>query len=1094
MSLIQRAVLNLILVSGLWFTPVLQGQQPFYRYYTLNEGFPQAQVWKIMQSRNGLMWFATGNGLVIYNGTDYQLFSKEYGVVGNARNIFEDDQNQIWIPSDDGLAVFDGHHFRDLKLPEISLRHTIWDILKDRHGRYWVPSRFNGLYRMEDNRFIRIADSLTRHQYEFFSCFSDKDGELWFGSKNEILWLRFDGKKYASEFIFLSDLAKGFNSQVNDIQESPFGEILFCTSDGLILFNKNLYQQDKPARDYLRILTPKEGLIHRVVTGVTVTRDSAYWIVTDYGISVYHHGRFRNYTIDEHFSVNSLLCIIQDHEGVLWIGTNGGGCIKIPYQDVLNFSTKDGLPSNVINALAFDTSGNLYIASDNGVDVWNGKRLFPLQPGWHQPGDAVWVVKYHPNGSLWIGTEDHIYEYKNKRFIEHRELYISSGASLLDIEIDRNGHLWFGSHDGLVFYNGKGYQKFTLNEGLPGLQIWCVYEDRQGNIWLGSNNGLIRVHRDSRTMKTTFTNWTTQQGLPHNTVNVIRQDPDGLYWIGTDDGLARFDGQRFIQYKPKQLGLYDNVVPVIEYDSLRRSLWIGSTAFGRFEIQDTLLVLKELWNKNRGLRANEATTNNSLIFDADGNLWIGTFGGLTYYLRSSQLTAQGKPKAMIQKMITPEMIWICPPAGPVQWPSQKIRGGMISFEFAGLSFIHEPDNQFQYFLDGFDDDWSEFTPRREIRYTNLWPGEYTLRLRVKNAAGMISSAEDTFTFTVKTPLWLNPFILLSVIVLGFIGIYKAHKYRVHKKVEKIHRLNLELEQKIAERTAEITKQKEELEALFTQLKQTHTQLLQSEKMASLGQLVAGVAHEINNPTSILAGNVNYIEDYMNTIRGLLKLYESFPWTEEFQQKVQIYKNNTDYEFIISDLDVLIASVKNAAERIRHIVLDLRNFSRLDEAELTEILIDDCIDTTVKLFMNQFKQILVIRKDFRTTKKIFCYVNQINQVLLNILINAAHAIEDKINRIKPQQKPYGEINIYTSDSPDGIIIKIRDNGCGIKEEHLPKIFDPFFTTKPVGQGTGLGLSITYGIIEKHTGRIQCQSQYGEWTEFTIELPVRPRETS
>ncbi len=1068
-------------------------QQPFYKYYTLNEGFPHAQVWKIFQDKNGMMWFATGGGLAVYDGAQYTFYGKEAGFVGNARNIFEDDNGLIWIPSDDGVSIFDGKRFSDFALPDHNNPSSLWDMLKDRTGRYWFPSRHCGIHVLDRGTFFSIPDSVTGSCREYFSCMMDSDGDLWFGCKDGVLWLRFQNGTYESDFRTISSSDAGPLGQINDIYQSPEGHILFCSVNGLIFFNKQNYIRDNgQIRDCITRLTPKEGLIHTYVNSAVMTLDSSYWIATDHGLSRYQKNGFSNHLIDEQLSANSLQCVIEDREGVIWIGTNGGGCIKIPYQDIINFTAKDGLPSNVVNAVTMDSMNNLYIATDNGVEIWDGKNLKPLGGNWHESGDAVWVVKTSPSGSLWIGTENHLFEYKNQKIIDHKSLYQAEDASVLDIEIDHNGHVWIGSHHGLTYYDGKGYQKFTLNDGLPGIQIWCVYEDRQHHIWLGSNNGLIRAIRNPSTGNVVFQSWNTAHGLPNNTVNVIRQDPGGIYWIGTDDGFARFDGNRFYNYKPKKLGLGDNVVPVLEIDSATQSLWIGSTMFGQFEIRDTVLVLKSVLNKTRGLNANEATTNNSLMFDQAGNMWIGTFGGLTHFIRNHPRLPSSNPRAVIQKMTSPEITWIKPHTFNPSPLEKMIKGNSVIFEFAGLSYINEKDNSFQYMLEEFDDEWSEFTRQTDVRYTNLRPGRYAFLLRMKNARGETGQFVDRFEFEVRTPLWMNPFILAGSTLLLLFGIYKTYKYRVHKKLDKIHRLNLELESKIRDRTSEISKQKEELEALFIQLKQTHTQLLQSEKMASLGQLVAGVAHEINNPTSILAGNVNYIDDYLKIIKGLIQQYESAGLSEEQNSAIRTYKDTNDYDFIVSDLDVLISSIKNAAERIRHIVLDLRNFSRLDEAELIEVLINDCIDTTVKLFMNQFKQILTIKKDFRASRKINCYVNQINQVLLNLLVNAAHAIEEKIQSQKSNGKILGEILISTADSSDGIIVKIRDNGCGIREENISKIFDPFFTTKPVGQGTGLGLSITYGIIEKHTGAIYCQSKVDEWTEFTIELPIKPRD--
>ena len=159
-------------------------QQPFYKYYTLNEGFPHAQVWKIFQDKNGLLWFASGGGLVVYDGAQYSFYAKEAGFVGNARNIFEDDNGLVWISSDDGVSIFDGKRFSDFSLTDRATRSTLWDMLKDRKGRYWFPTRHSGIHVLDHGSFYTIPDSLTGFCREYFSCMMDSDGDLWFGCKD----------------------------------------------------------------------------------------------------------------------------------------------------------------------------------------------------------------------------------------------------------------------------------------------------------------------------------------------------------------------------------------------------------------------------------------------------------------------------------------------------------------------------------------------------------------------------------------------------------------------------------------------------------------------------------------------------------------------------------------------------------------------------------------------------------------------------------------------------------------------------------------------------------------------------------------------
>ncbi|WP_413167378.1 ATP-binding protein [Capilliphycus salinus ALCB114379] len=296
-----------------------------------------------------------------------------------------------------------------------------------------------------------------------------------------------------------------------------------------------------------------------------------------------------------------------------------------------------------------------------------------------------------------------------------------------------------------------------------------------------------------------------------------------------------------------------------------------------------------------------------------------------------------------------------------------------------------------------------------------------------------------------------------------------------------------LEEKVEERTQEIRKKNQDLEATLTKLKQTQTKLVQQEKMASLGQLVAGVAHEINNPVNFIYGNVEPAYEYAQDLLNLIELYQKYypqPHPEILDEIQTI-----ELTFIQEDFMQLLDSMKEGAERIKDIVLSLRNFSRLDESEQKQVDIHQGIESTLRLLQNRLKaqfqhpEIKVI-KQYGQLPLINCYPGQLNQVYMNLLSNAIDALEADENLIDPQ------IYIGTTVVNNRIQIRIADNASGIKPEVLEKIFDPFFTTKPVGKGTGLGLSISYQIIvEKHKGKLLCYSELGQGTEFIIKLPIK-----
>lgn len=306
-----------------------------------------------------------------------------------------------------------------------------------------------------------------------------------------------------------------------------------------------------------------------------------------------------------------------------------------------------------------------------------------------------------------------------------------------------------------------------------------------------------------------------------------------------------------------------------------------------------------------------------------------------------------------------------------------------------------------------------------------------------------------------------------------------------KKYELIARVNthlelrlrqLHLEDMVIERTSELLKANEDLES-------AQSQLLQSEKMASIGQLAAGVAHEINNPVGYVASNLVSLKSYVNDVFGLVDVYESMEssLSDEQLEKITALKNDVDLDYLKSDLSELLAETEDGVSRVREIVLSLKEFSHIGENRWEYANLHEGIDSTLNIVHNEIKYKAVVNKNYGDIENVQCIPSQINQVFMNFLVNAAHAIEDK-----------GEITIATLQEGDVVKIMLSDNGCGIPEDKQLKIFDPFFTTKPVGKGTGLGLSLSFQIVEKHHGHIDLKSEVGVGTTFTITLPIQQPE--
>lgn len=361
---------------------------------------------------------------------------------------------------------------------------------------------------------------------------------------------------------------------------------------------------------------------------------------------------------------------------------------------------------------------------------------------------------------------------------------------------------------------------------------------------------------------------------------------------------------------------------------------------------------------------------------------------------------------------------------------------------------------------------------------NLWVNEehYLKVFEILDSGGLLRNEEVTW-YTKYGEIRVGLFSTEIIEINGIHCIIFVWNDITERKWanEVLKRANEELENKVNERTKQLQKTLMELEKQHNELKSTQSKLVQSEKMASLGTLVAGVAHEINNP-------INYI--YLSS--------------KVLQHDLDNFKKELMYLLDIADKEAIsffevhfkkffgsIRIILEGSDQIKTVVSDLRLFSRLDEAVKKEIDISEALETTIRLVKTQYTKQIQFMTDFHTDGKIECYPSQLNQVFLNIIVNACQAIIKRNKDSKYETK--GLVKISLSKNYKEIIIEFHDNGCGMTEEVKSKIFEPFFTTKPIGEGTGMGMAISYGIIERHNGKIEIKSQEGKGSTITILLP-------
>jgi signal transduction histidine kinase/ligand-binding sensor domain-containing protein len=1020
------------------------------------DGLPDSHVQAILRDRRGDLWLGTskpdggGLGVARYDGKSFHLYTQQDGLGGNdVYCIAEDSRGHLWFGlaayrsgSGKGVSRFDGQRFTTYTTADGLPSNEVRCIFEDSRRNLWVGTRA-GLCRFEGERFESAAwDGLDRSLF-VEAMAEDRDGNLWLGTGTV-----FAAGRYQSQGILRYD-----GRSLTAFRQGILGE---CPIQSIL--------QD---------------------------RDGNLWFTAMGGGLIRYDPSVQRVTEDEPLLASGVVDLAVDQDGAVFFATKAGTLVRHAERRFERLGPEAGLPSEPVTRLVLAGQRRLYVISGPILSRHEAGRFQAVA----QERESIIEAKIGPDGSVCLSTEAEVVCRQEGQTLRLRRSAELPDAPVMDFYRDRHGSVWVATRGGLVRASAGTLRTFTVRDGLKNDRIQAgLREGPDGDLWFsGEYSGLYKIHGDS------VVNLGQQLQIESLAIHRLYIDRQGRLWVPAwGHGLFRYEAGA-LEPVGKDAPVFLADITALAEDAAGH-LWIGTRGGGcaRFDGRSF---------QSLSTRDGLASPNvKELVPGADGVMWIlSPEGSVTRYL-----PRRSTPTVQVMQVVADRKY-----SQPVSVELTAGRLAEVRFQFQGLSFNVRPEAMlYSWRLEGVDKAWQPPTGQDYAEYHDLAPGRYTFEVQAVDRDLNFSRASAVVPLIIELPWYLDR---VYAIPLGLVGLsvlfalaWSVQQAVVHRRAarrlrvqlreqeirekEALARKNAELEasyrqlevahgrlaethKELEQKSGELVRSYAELEKALEELKQTQSQLVHSEKMAALGTMVAGVAHEINNPVNFIHANLPSLQEYVDGMKSLIEAFDEGKPKDELEE----LKEEIDYEFLLEDLDELIRGCKTGTERIRQIVLDLRNFSRKDEAEIKPVDLHEGIDSSLTIVGNMLKGRIQVHKDYGPIPKVPCNAGQINQVVLNLLKNAADAIAEQ-----------GQIWIRTRQDGEAVEISVRDSGSGIPPEVLKKIFDPFFTTKPVGKGTGLGLSVSMQIVERHGGRLWAENQPGGGATFFIRLPLNNKK--
>ena len=1061
-----------------------------------HDGLPETTIFSLAADKQGFLWLGAPNSLIRYDGHEFIQFSKNnkdnfHLHVSGAGNILVDSQNRLWVGAwGDGLAVYDQsmkllHHFKHNPNDGRSLpSNKVQVIFEDSDGDIWLGTNGGGLavFEPQTQDFVRYlhnpndAGSLSHNRV--WSIAQNQKGQLWIGTSSGLnrLNLQVTNRNNARFEHFDNDSGNGLrHSLIRSLYTDKKGNMWLGSQGDFGSWNTNSNQ-------FTPIKLPN-SMGRTIVNRIKEDNQGNILVATQHGL--YHYLTDKQVLSSwsareglQLFAERDIRDVMVDESGLLWLTTRFAGLIKIDLNassisPLDNYLSNDGeFAINRVYEIIRDEE-RIWLSGSTGLFYKDEKNsdFHRYQLPASIEGKSITALSLK-DGQLWLGGHFGLYSLnKQNNQITNQNHVLSQleTKSIHSLLTDSNNNLWIGTtHQGLVKLAVDGevehytHQRYQANS-ISGNTVVSLYEDNLGHIWIGTgSSGLNRLEPNTKQ----FNRYSVDShGLSSNVINDIYQAKDGAIWIATSQFINKFDllTNKFTRFGVSQ-GLGNNNTMAITQDNSGK-LWVSdSNGIARWHQRKGHF---EYFNRRSFIGDNQFLPG--VIAKAnDGRIYFGGTNGVSQVIPNLVRQSRYVPKVAITSISIDDdslpYAEIPRDKALILAPDHK----HIQIQFAALDFHQTGQNYYRYMLAGFDDSWRKATTIRQASFTALPAGEYQLKV-LASSNGRVWGKQPLILPIVVLPPWWQMLWFKAIIafICILIGIYY---YRFRQR--QMEQAAAQLEKQINMRTSQLDESNKALASTINRLNESQSELVEQQKMASLGQMVAGIAHEVNTPLGLGITASTVLKQRIDELKSLF-----------YEKKLKPMHLNKFLEEGTQNSDIIFRNLEKAANLIHGFKQVAVDQSSEDNRQFNVSEMLEEIMVTLSPTLKDCPHIFTYRCDPELT--IYSKPGPLSQIIFNLINNSLSHAFDGMEE--------GFMTLDISCDKGHVKMLYRDNGCGLDDTAQKQIYEPFVTTKRGEGKTGLGMHLVYNIVNRGLGgSIKLKSALMTGVEYTIVFPADTRE--